>query len=63
MVCLSLLQVDLPNPGIKPGSLALQVYSLPAELPGKVQTYNGIFSSVQFSSVQSLSCVRLFATP
>ena len=26
---------DLPNPGIKPGSLALQVDSLPAELPGK----------------------------
>ena len=27
--------VDLPNPGIKPGSPALQVDSLPAELPGK----------------------------
>ena len=26
---------DLPNPGIKLGSPALQVYSLPAELPGK----------------------------
>ena len=26
---------DLPNPGIEPGSLALQVDSLPAELPGK----------------------------
>ena len=26
---------DLPNPGIKPGSPALQMDSLPAELPGK----------------------------
>ena len=26
---------DLPNPGIKPGSLALQVVSLPSEPPGK----------------------------
>ena len=26
---------DLPDPGIKPGSLPLQVDSLPAELPGK----------------------------
>ena len=26
---------DLPNPGIKPGSLALQADSLPTELSGK----------------------------
>ena len=26
---------DLPDPGIKPGSLALQENSLPSELPGK----------------------------
>ena len=26
---------ELPNPGIEPGSPALQVNSLPAELPGK----------------------------
>ena len=26
---------DLPDPGIKPGSPAMQVDSLPAELPGK----------------------------
>ena len=31
----SLLQGDLPNPGIKPRSPTLQVDSLPAELPGK----------------------------
>ena len=28
--------VDLPNPGIKPGSPALQVDSLPTELGGKI---------------------------
>ena len=27
--------MDLPDPGIKPGSPALQVESLPLELPGK----------------------------
>ena len=27
---------DLPNPGIKPGSLALQADSLPSEAPGKL---------------------------
>ena len=31
--------MDLPNPGIKPGSPALQVDSLPAELPGKPEVY------------------------
>ena len=46
---------DLLNPGIELGSPALQVDSLPAELPGK--------PLVLFSSVQSLSHVQLFATP
>ena len=32
---LTLLQGNLPNPGIELGSPALQVDSLPAELPGK----------------------------
>ena len=32
---LSLIQGDLPKPGIKPGSPALQADSLPTELPGK----------------------------
>ena len=32
---LSLLQEHLPNPGIKPRSLALQADSLPADPPGK----------------------------
>ena len=30
---------ELPNPGIKPGSPALQADSLPAELPGKPTMY------------------------
>ena len=30
--------VDLPDPGIEPVSPALQVDSLPAELPGKLST-------------------------
>ena len=42
------------NLGIELRSPALQADSLPAELPWKLS---------QFSSVQSLSCVRLFATP
>ena len=57
---LSLLQGDLPDPGIKPGYLALKADSLPFELPGKPLSK---LSSVQFSSVQSLIRVRLFATP
>ena len=44
-------------PRSRTGSPALQVDSLPPELPGKPQT------TIQFSSVQSLSRVRLFATP
>ena len=29
---------DLPNPGIEPGSPALQADALPSELPGKIQS-------------------------
>ena len=47
--------MDLPDPGIKSGSPALQVDSLPTELPGKPQN--------SYQSVQSLSHVLLFATP
>ena len=32
---------DLPNPGIKPGSTALQVVSFPSEPPGKPQGTKG----------------------
>ena len=37
MGSLSLLQGNLPTPGIEPGSPALQVDSLPSEPPGKPQ--------------------------
>ena len=50
---------DLPNSGIKPESPALQADALSSEPPGKPF----YFSRLQFSSVQWLSRVRLFATP
>ena len=37
--------MDLPNPGIKPGSPALQVDSLPTELSGKPTTKIHTFKS------------------
>ena len=46
---------DLPDPGIKPRSPALQADSLPLSHRGSPYMY--------ISSVQSLSRVRLFATP
>ena len=46
---------DLPNPGIESRSPTLQANSLPSEPPGK--PYHSL------SSVQPLSCVRLFVTP
>ena len=60
---------NLPDPGIEPVSSALAGRFFTTEPPGKPQKalevilMRFIFSSVQFSSVQSLSCVRLFATP
>ena len=45
---------DLPDPGIELTFFALAGGFFITEPPGK---------SIQFSSVQSLSCVRLFATP
>ena len=46
---------DLPNPGIESGSPALTGRFFTTEPPGKPHSL--------FRSVQSLSCVRLFATP
>ena len=37
MGCHALLQGNLPEPGIKDGSLVLQADSLPSEPPGKLQ--------------------------
>ena len=42
MASLSLLQANLPGPGIEPGSLALQADSLPAELSGKPEEKEAI---------------------
>ena len=42
---------NLPNPEIEPGSLALQVDSLPAELPGKPLTVN---MTIYFWAVNSI---------
>ena len=47
---------DLPNPGIKPASPAYTGGFSTTESPGKLCT-------LAFTSVQSLSPVRLFATP
>ena len=47
---------DLPDPGIEPGSPALQANTLPSE---HCPTNS---NQLQFSSVQSLSHVRLFVT-
>ena len=46
---------ELPDPGIKPDSPSLQADSWPTEPPGKI-------FFLHFSSVQSLSHVRLFVT-
>ena len=46
MGCHSLLQGNLPNPKIEPGSPELQAYSLPSEPPGKPHIYSYIYESV-----------------
>ena len=46
--------MDLPNPGIEPGSPALQADSLPAELPGK--PIAGMDDSYLTSVVRPVSC-------
>ena len=52
---------DLPHLVIKSVSPALQEDSLPTEPPGS--PYNCCCSVPQLSSVQPISCVRIFATP
>ena len=61
---------DLPDSGIESRSPSWQADSLSTELPQKPHLsalhtliHLILFSSVQFSSVQSLSRVRLFVTP
>ena len=43
---------DLPNPGIKPRSPALQADSLPTELPGNTSTVLGI--GIYLERIESL---------
>ena len=43
---------DLPDPGIKPGSPALQVDSLPAELPGSPSKYYSVIKRIKFCHLQ-----------
>ena len=52
---------DHPNPGMEPCLSCIIVGFFTTEPPGKPQ--RRLFSSVQFSSVQSLSRVQLFVTP
>ena len=60
--------MDLPKPGIKPGSPTLQVDSLPAELvAGSYQGINYAYTYIQSldffpyrSSLQLLKCQRSF---
>ena len=56
---------DLPDPEIEPRFPALQGDSLPSEPSGKphLSNYVSLNKLYDFSSVQSLSHVRLFATP
>ena len=57
---------DVSDPGIEPRSPALHADSLPSKPPGRpsFSVLEPIVQhSVQFSSVQSLSRVQLFATP
>ena len=53
---------DLPNPGIKPESPALAGSFFTAE-PWPAQSNSLLELKLIFSSVQSLSRVRVFATP
>ena len=53
---------DLPNPGMEPGSPALQADSLPSEPPGKLKNagggslslFQGIFLTQELNQVDSL---------
>ena len=47
--------VDLPDPGIKPGSPALQVDCLPAELPMKPQIITSIINILRKNKMESLN--------
>ena len=55
---------DLPNPGIKPRSPALQVYSLPSEPPGKpmdcsIPGFSVLHYLSEFAQIMSIESVIL----
>ena len=60
---------DLPDPGIEPGSPALQADSLPSEPPGKpIKSSEKVLPTTSsmsdvVSELKSLSRVQLFGTP
>ena len=49
---------DLPTPGIKPGSPALQADSLPFELQGSPETWNGASQRTSWVKVQKWCALR-----
>ena len=50
---------DLPNPGIKPGSPALQAYSLPTEPPGKFPP-GSFFKYAGISIISQVSVLLMY---
>ena len=49
---------DLPDPGIKPGSSALQAAALPSEPAGKFETVSGFRNDYGMHSINN--CIYLF---
>ena len=55
---------DLADPGIKPGSPALQADSLPAELPGKpIKWHAGIQTQILPSLTAAVDIQAIIAAP
>ena len=55
---LSLLQGDLPDPEVKPGSLALQADSLPTELSGRTNVTENVLIHVFSKSASNVSLFK-----
>ena len=52
--------MDLSDPGVKQGSLALQADSLPTELSGKPRTQKGLSKSLIKGSVFNMGYIESF---
>ena len=48
---------DLPNPGIEPGSPALQADALPSEPPGKTHFLEGFYRKWMLNFVKGFLCI------